>query len=254
MGEIDERAVYYMGQKLGLTLDNEDLFIKSNWLQYKKFIIFTVQSKSIFHIKQIWENYYAREVLGLHLGCYVLDPELFARNYLTGTYRGGFWRKKPIPYIMTMFIQGDDINPEFRRDPEDPLWFWMGRHYYLHLALSLYDVKNRHFRVAHEGGVLKRLDLGLAFRHLDRTYNGYEEYFGSTRYQDNELFQQGWAFEKQLVQVHLAQTRDKLVSTMRGFNTLEEDDLIDFDPQLFCKELKIYWERTVPELQLEQGW
>ncbi len=253
--DIDEQNIFYMAQKLGLVLNNEDVWVKSNWTTYKQYTVFTVQTKELFHIKRIWENYFVREVLALHLATHVLDPDLFVFNYLAGTYRAGFWRwKAPTPYLMTTFIRGDDIEPNFKRDPNDALWYWLGRHYYLHLILNLYDVENRHFKLAHDDGTVKRLDLGLAFFHLDRPYDGYQEYFGALQYYDNALFQQGLHFEKEMVSMHLTATRPKFLHTMQGFMRLREDDLVDFNPNYFCQALKIYWEKNIPELRLHEGW
>ncbi len=254
VSDIDEQNIFYMAQKLGITLKSEDVWIKSTWNIYKQYTVFTIHTKELFFIKRLWEKYFLREILGLHLACYFFDPELFVFNYLTGTYRSGFWRKIPTPYLMTIYVSGDDISPEFKRDPKDPLWFWFGRHYYLHLILSLYDVENRHFKIARKDGAVKRLDLGLSFRHIDRDYDGFREYFGILRYEDNAVFQKGLLFEKQLVSMNLATNRSKFQKTMKGFSGLKEDDLIDFNPDLFCQALKIYWDKNVPELKLSEGW
>ncbi len=252
--DIDEQNIFYMAQKLGITLKSEDVWIKSTWNVYKQYTVFTVHTKELFFIKRLWEKYFLREILGLHLACYFLDPELFVFNYLTGTYSAGFWRKTPTPYLMTIYVHGDDISPEFKRDSKNSLWYWFGRHYYLHLILSLYDVENRHFKIASKDGTVKRLDLGLSFRHIDRNYDGFREYFGALRYEDNALFQQGVQFEKELVSMRLSATRASFHRIMKGFTSLKQDDLVDFDPDLFCRALKIYWDKNVPELRLSEGW
>ncbi len=253
--DIDEQNIFYMARKLGLTLKNEEVWIKSTWQTYKQYVVFTVQTNELFFIKHIWETLFLREVLALHLGSHILDPELFVSNYLAGTFRAGFWRwKAPAPYLMTGYIHGDDIKAEFKKDPEDPLWYWFGRHYYLHLILSLYDVENRHFKIAHTDGTVKRLDLGLAFRHIDRDYLGFREYFGSQKFEDNDLFQKGLHFEKEMVQMKLTTTRPKFLQTMKGFEALKTDAIVDFDTKIFCNALKRYWNKSVPDLKLDDGW
>lgn len=254
VSDIDDQNMFYMAQKLGITLKSEDVWIKSTWNVYKQYTIFTIHTKELFFIKRLWERYFLREILGLHLACYIFDPELFVFNYLAGTYQSGFWRKEPTPYLMTIYVHGDDISPEFKRDPKHPLWYWFGRHYYLHLILSLYDVENRHFKVSNQVGTVKRLDLGLSFRHIERDYDGFREYFGALRYEDNSSFQQGVQFEKEMVSTHLSTTRPSFLRIMKGFAGLKQDNLVDFDPDLFCRALKIYWEKNVPELRLSKGW
>ncbi len=253
--DIDEQNIFYMAQKLGFKLKNEDVWIKSTWQTYKQYVVFTVQTNELFFIKRSWETLFLREVLALHLGCHVLDPELFVFNYLAGTYRAGFWRwKTPTPYLMTGFIHGYFIKGDFKKNPEDPLWHWFGRQYYTHLILSLYDVENRHFIIAQKDGTIKRLDLGLAFRNINKEYQGFTEYFGSQKFFDNKLFQKGLQFEKEIVQKKLTSTRPALLRIMNVVGTLKKDDLVDFDTKIFCEALKRYWEINVPELRLSEGW
>ncbi len=251
VGDIDRLSVYTMAERLGKPLTTKDFRIELRWKLYDQFQVFDNKHRQLFHIKRVWERNYLREVLALHLATRVFDPELFVPNYLTGTYMSGFKKwKMPVPYIMTEFLRGKEVKSGFKRDPSDPLWSWLGRHYYLHVVLSLYDVEPRHFLVVDEGTAVKRLDMGLAFTKLDQKYDGFLKFFGDAAFEQNAAFQKGMAIEREKVLHNLQTTRPALNSTLREFCQLEEDSIMDFNPGQFCQDLKTYWSRMVPELHL----
>ena len=250
VGTIDNVAILAMAERLGHSLASEDIRIElREKIFYGQYQIFNREHRQLFHIKQAWEKKYLREVLALHLATRVFDPEMFVPDYLTGTYTGV--RKKGVlafPYIMTEFVKGKEVKFGFKRDPGNPLWTWLGRHYYMHVLLSLYDVDPRHFLLVDEGKVMKRLDLGLAFTKLDQGYDGFQASFKGVAFEQNPAFQQGVAFEREKVLHNLQTTRPTLISILSEFNQLEEDALVDFNPSQFCYELMTYWAKAVPEL------
>ncbi len=249
--EINQSSVHAMAERFGLPLPMKDFRIELRWKLYDQYHIFDNKRRQLFHIKRVWEQNYLREVLALHLATRVFDPELFVPNYLTGTYVGG-WKKwkMPVPYIMTPFLQGKTVKMDFKRDPQSPLWMWFGRHHYLHVLLSLYDVEPRHFMVVEDRTVVKRLDLGLAFTKLDQKYDGFQAIFGDAAFEQNPAFQEGVAFEREGIQNNLQTNRPALISILQEFSQLEEDSIVDFNPVHFYQELKTYWRRWVPELDL----
>ncbi len=254
VGDIDRLSVYAMAERLGKTLTTKDFRIELRWKLYDQFQVID-KHQQLFHIKRVWERNYLREVLALHLGIRVFDPELFVPNYVTGTYMSGFKKwKMPVPYIMTEFLRGKEVKFGFKRDPSDPLWSWLGRHYYLHVVLSLYDVEPRHFLVVDEGKGVKRLDMGLAFTKLDQKYDGFLKFFKDVPFEQNAAFQNGLAVEREKVLRNLQTTRPALSSTLRDFCQLEEDSIMDFNPGQFCQDLTNYWGRMVPELHLVDSW
>ncbi len=251
VGDIDRLSVYALAERLGKPLTTKDFRIELRWKLYDQYHILDNKRRQLFHIKRVWEKNYLREVLALHLATRVFDPELFVPSYVTGTYVSG-WKKwkVPVPYIMTPFQYGKEVKFNFKRDPGDPLWLWFGRHYYLHVLLSLYDVEPRHFLLVNEGKVVKRLDLGLGFTKLDQKYDGFQASFGDVTFEQNAMFQQGIAFEREHVLHNLLTSRPTLVSTLREFCELEEDSIVDFNPGQFCQDLTKYWCKMVPELDL----
>jgi hypothetical protein len=60
------------------------------------------------------------------------------------------------------------------------------------------------------------------------------------------------AFEREGIKYNLQTTRPLLISTLREFSQLEEDSIVDFNPTRFIQELKIYWSKAVPELDLDK--
>ena len=158
----------------------------------------------------------------------------------------------PVPYIMTRFLHGKEIKFGFKHDPSHPLWVWFGRHYYLHVILSLYDVESRHFLLVEEGTnkVVKRLDMGLAFTRLEQEYDGFKKSFGDEPFKQNALFQDGLSFERDRILHNLQITRPILTRTLGEFSQLREDSIMDFNAQQFCQDLENYWNKSVPELAL----
>ncbi len=252
VGDIDRLAVYAMAERVGKPLTTKDFRIELRWKLVDQYHVLDKKRKPLFHIKRVWEQNYLREVLALQLATRIFDPELFVPNYVTGTYLAGFkkWRM-PVPYIMTEFLSGKEVKFSFKKDPLDPLWQWFGRHYYLHVILSLYDVEPRHFLLMDGGTGVKRLDMGLAFTRLDQNYDGFQKSFGDAAFEQNSLFQKGIAIEREKVLHNLQTTRPSLCRTLGEFSQLEEDSIMDFNPGQFCQDLMNYWNRMVPELKLE---
>jgi hypothetical protein len=245
---IDRVAVLAMAERLGHSLASEDISIDVRWkINYDQYQIFDSKHQQLYHIKRAWEANYLREVLALHLATRVFDPELVVPDYLTGTYAG---KKTTAPYILTTFVKGKMIKFSFKKDPGNPLWSLLGRQYYLHVLLSLYDVDPRHFLVVDEGKEVKRLDLGLAFTKLNQVYDGFQAVFKGVAFEENPAFQQGVAFEREKVLHNLQTTRPILISILSEFNQLEEDAIVDFNPSQFVYELMTYWAKVVPELDI----
>lgn len=249
--DIDRTSVNAMAERLGKPLTTNDFRIELHWKLVDQYHVVDEKRQPLFHIKRVWERNYLREVLALHLGINVFDPELFVPNYVTGTYMAGFKKwKSPVPYIMTEFLHGKEVKFSFKRNPLSPLWSWLGRHYYLHMILSLYDVEPRHFLVVDEGTTVKRLDLGLALTKLDQKYDGFQKSFGDDAIKQNTAFQKGVEFEREKVLHNLNTNRLLLNHTLNEFGQLEEDSIVDFNPGQLRLDLINYWGKMVPELDL----
>ncbi|OLS13800.1 MAG: hypothetical protein RBG13Loki_2561 [Promethearchaeota archaeon CR_4] len=252
---IDPTAISAMAERLGnpVTLTNIQIVLREK-IFYSQFQIFNGNHQQLFHIKQAWEGNYLREVLALHLATRVFDPELFVPDYLTGTYTGaGKKAKLAFPYIMTAFVKGKQVKFGFKKDPESPLWWWFGRHYFLHTLLSLYDVDPRHFLLEEEDKGMKgvkRIDLGLAFTKLDQSYDGFQSAFKGVEFEKNPAFQQGFAFEREKVLHNLQTNRFAVGEILFEFTQLEMDHILDFDPNQFCQNLITYWRKAVPDLEI----
>ncbi len=112
-----------------------------SWSYHKKCEVLNSKDERIFFFKHVRE-YYFSEILGLHLTHYFFDPELFTSSYLTEIYiKKGKLKTSEVPYFFTSFVKGREIAHYDINEYKFPL----GRQFYLHEILSLYDVYDRYF-------------------------------------------------------------------------------------------------------------
>jgi len=235
--DISEEEIYKMANKIEKSLDNE-IVIKSSFSYYKKYTIFSKKNKTpLFFLKYVREKYFL-EVLGLHLTRFFFDPELCCDEYMTGIYEKGHLIKRKIPYILTTYVEGKDISNykinQFKYD--------LGRHYYLHQILSLYDVHDRHFIVRKDNNVI-RIDFGRSFENLEKEYLGFSDYFKEKNFDSSdETIQKGYNEEKRIIKNNLKKKKNELAKIIRMIKGLKEDyELIFFDPDKFVNRLIDHW-------------
>lgn len=232
--ELTEKEIQICAEKLNSQLPENFLFNCTRKF-HKKCEIFGLDRKPVLFLKYVRDKY-VLEVLGLHIAKNFFDPELCFKNYLTGLYG----EKKPVPYIMTTYEEGEHIG----KYDIKKFKFLLGRQCYLHEVLSLYDVHDRHFIVKSEDS-LCRIDFGLCFESIQKKYWGFLDYLKHKHidYDDVE-FQKGYSFEKDLIINNLEGKQSDLNSIIRKINTLQRDNVIVvFYPDRFVSRLVDHWSR-----------
>ena len=237
VSEISESEMKKLAEKMNLQLKH-NILLKCTWSYYKKCTVFSLENKPLIFFKYVRENYFF-EIFGLHLTKYFFDGELCFKNFLTGLYTA---KKKPIPYITTLFERGENIGAKKYNISDFKIN--LGRQCYLHEILSLYDVYDRHF-IVRDDGSLCRIDFGRCFENLDKKYLGFHDYLKQKHldYYDQD-FQKGLKFEKEKIRENLKDKRKELSDIIRKIKNLEKDyDLIYFDSEKFCNRLIDHWSR-----------
>jgi hypothetical protein len=243
--ELSEPIIQICAEKLNTQLPENFLFNCTRKL-HKKCEIFGLDRKPILFLKYVRDKY-IHEVLGLHIAKFFFDPELCFKNYLTGLYG----EKKPIPYIMTTYEEGEHIGKydisEFK--------FLLGRQCYLHEVLSLYDVHDRHFIVRNQNS-LCRIDFGLCFESIPNKYWGFLDYLKRKKFDyDDVEFQKGYNYEKDLIINNMKGKQADLNSIIIKIGTLQRDNVIVvFYPNRFINRLIDHWSRIgfLEDAQLTQ--
>lgn len=237
--KVSKEEIYKMANRMDISLDN-GVLIKTSFSYYKKYTIFSRKNEiPLFFFKYVREKYFL-EVLGLHLTRFFFDPELCCNEYMTGIYEKGHLIKRKIPYILTTYVVGKDISNykinQFKYD--------LGRHYYLHQILSLYDVYDRHF-IVREDKSLSRIDFGRSFENIQKEYLGFSDYFKEKNFDSSDkIIQKGYNEEKKIIKNNLKKKKNKLAKIIRMIKGLKEDyELIFFEPNRFVNRLIDYWSK-----------
>lgn len=233
--EISEGAVTEIGKRLGLEFNPDEISVKSDWKKFKKYFVFDKDEKRLLFIKDIWETNGFKEVIALHMAKHIFEPELVAEDYVFGFHYGRAFSKKPQPFLATTFVPGEPL----KKRGWEPHAFELGRQFYLHQVLSLYDCELRHFLIHNDK--VRRIDLGLGFYHLTNRYRGFEEYMPKGLPYMRK-FWRGYDFEEGKIKVMILNTRDELKRLLDELYELVEDDLIDFRPKRFVRRLERYWD------------
>jgi hypothetical protein len=225
--------------------------VDCSWSYHKKCEVLNSKDEPIFFFKYVRE-YFFSEVLGLHLTHHFLDPELCATSYLAGIYiKKGTLKTSQIPYLFTSFVKGKDLSHFNIKEYKFPL----GRQFYLHEILSLYDVYDRHF-IVQDNDVIVRIDFGRSFENTHKKYLGFNDYLedkGIT-FSDKEI-QRGYAKEKEIIKHNLEGKGNELARFIRGIKNLHMDnELIFFPIERFVNRLIDHWSRIgfLEEINMEK--
>ncbi|MBD3254631.1 MAG: hypothetical protein GF383_06035 [Candidatus Lokiarchaeota archaeon] len=232
--DISEAEVQKLSAHLRTKLP-DNFLMKCTWSYYKKCTIFTLEKEPVLFLKYVRDHYFF-EVFGIHLTNKFFDPELGFKEYITGVY----YKRKPLPFIMTSYEKGISINEVNATNYK----YNLGRQCYLHKILSLYDVYDRHFIVREDDSVC-RIDFGRSFENLHKKYLGFDDYLRKKKFEFfDEEFQSGYQAEKEIVKENLAHKRSKLARIIRLIKTLEKDYvLVYFEADKFVNRLIDHWSK-----------
>ena len=243
IGELNEESVCFLAENMGMVLNPNNIKIKSDWKTYKTYRILSENGDILFYIKEIWERGAIREILGLKLGS-ILDPHMLPANYLFGQYypqkskkEKGNERIQAVPFVATITVPGSPLS---KKDVEK-FAFLFGRQYTFCRWLSLYDCNDRHFFLGSDG-FIRRIDFGLSFSDLNRSYQGFDLFFPKTLF-NNPEFKRGAEFQKQLSAIRFDAVYDDFLADLDKLNKLKEDDLFDLKITNFKQNLIEYWRR-----------
>jgi hypothetical protein len=236
LGDLSEEEFYKMANKINFDLEKEIIF-KCSFSYYKKCTVFSLNKTPLLFLKYVRENYFS-EILGLHLTRYFFDPALCCDGYLTGIYQKGRLIKQEIPYILTTYVEGEDISNYRLADFKH----YLGRHYYLHHILSLYDVYDRHL-IVRDDKSLCRIDFGRSFENMQKNYLGFADYFKVNGIDPSDKqIQNGYEKEKEIVRKNLENKKYELAKIIRMIKELKDDrELIFFESPKFVNRLIDHW-------------
>jgi len=219
---------------------NNLIKVDCSWSYHKKCEVLNSKDKPIFFFKYVRE-YYFSEILGLHLTHYFFDPKLCASSYLTGIYiKKGKLKTSEVPYLFTSFVKGRDITHYDIKKYKFPL----GKQFYLHEILSLYDVYDRHF-IVKDNNVIVRIDFGRSFENTHKKYLGFNDYLEDKGIDlSDEELQRGYAKEKEIIKESLDGKKNELAQFVRKVKMLRMDsELIFFPIERFINRLIDHWSR-----------
>ncbi|MHA1820197.1 MAG: hypothetical protein ACTSU2_07690 [Promethearchaeota archaeon] len=152
--KVTPDSVHLMAEKLGENINEKEIIIKPNWKKYKKYFIYDKNKKPIYFIKSVWEYGVIKEVLALHSSINFLDRELVPEKYLFGLHYPKGPKRDPEPYILTPIVPGAPI----KKHDWERFAYNLGRQFYQHQILSLYDCDLRHFFASERSESLKAMD------------------------------------------------------------------------------------------------
>ncbi|TXT67052.1 MAG: hypothetical protein BAJALOKI1v1_200018 [Promethearchaeota archaeon] len=240
--ELEEFSVIqieHMIKRLDPSFDDQ-IKVDCSWSYHKKCEVHTSDDEPLYFFKYVRE-YYFSELLGLHLTHYYFDPELCASSYLTGIYiKKGTFKTSEVPYLFTRFVEGKDIT----NYDIDEYKFALGRQFYLHELLSLYDVFDRHFIVKNKE-IIVRIDFGRSFENTHKKYLGINDYLEEKDIDllDKEV-RRGYEKEKEIIKLNLNGKKRELAQFIRKMRGLEMDsELIFFPIDRFVNRLIDHWSR-----------
>ncbi|MHA1339486.1 MAG: hypothetical protein ACTSRZ_05035 [Promethearchaeota archaeon] len=236
ISKVNPESICQMAEIIGMPLKPDEITIKSTWKKYKKYFIYDKNQKPILFAKSVWEFGVLRELIAIHLSKYIFDKDLIPNNYVFGlNYKKGK-NRDPEPIIMLTWVAGEPLS----KKNWEKFAFQLGQLFYLHQILSLYDCDLRHFLADFD--VVKRIDFGLSFYHMEHRYRGFEEYMPNGLPYTRD-FWRGYRSESQKMDIILLNTREKLEQILKEIEKFKEDDLVNFDGKKFVQQLKNYWKR-----------